>query len=65
MYFEVGHLECYEWRRFIFRCGRPVRFMLDRDEDMAITGQRHPYLTRYKVGIASYRIRSDGPTRIE
>ncbi|XP_034253474.1 xanthine dehydrogenase-like [Thrips palmi] len=28
---------------------RPVRFMLDRDEDMATTGQRHPFLTRYKV----------------
>ena len=23
--------------------------MLDRDEDMATTGQRHPFLTRYKV----------------
>ncbi|XP_071996090.1 xanthine dehydrogenase/oxidase isoform X3 [Engystomops pustulosus] len=30
--------------------GRPVRCMLDRDEDMLITGGRHPYLARYKVG---------------
>ncbi|XP_056424495.1 xanthine dehydrogenase/oxidase isoform X4 [Hyla sarda] len=30
--------------------GRPVRCMLDRDEDMLITGGRHPYLGRYKVG---------------
>ncbi|XP_063775025.1 xanthine dehydrogenase/oxidase isoform X2 [Pseudophryne corroboree] len=32
------------------RSGRPVRCMLDRDEDMLITGGRHPYLGRYKVG---------------
>ncbi|XP_075060462.1 xanthine dehydrogenase/oxidase isoform X2 [Mixophyes fleayi] len=30
--------------------GRPVRCMLDRDEDMLITGGRHPYFGRYKVG---------------
>eukprot|EP00117_Sycon_ciliatum_P018048 scpid9031/ scgid2472/ Xanthine dehydrogenase/oxidase; Xanthine dehydrogenase; Xanthine oxidase; Xanthine oxidoreductase len=30
--------------------GRPVRFMLDRDEDMASTGQRHPILAKYKIG---------------
>lgn len=24
--------------------------MLDRDEDMMITGTRHPFLFRYKVG---------------
>ncbi|KAK1171408.1 xanthine dehydrogenase/oxidase isoform X1 [Acipenser oxyrinchus oxyrinchus] len=29
---------------------RPVRCMLDRDEDMLITGGRHPFLGRYKVG---------------
>ncbi|XP_048831374.1 xanthine dehydrogenase/oxidase-like [Brienomyrus brachyistius] len=28
----------------------PVRCMLDRDEDMLITGGRHPFLGRYKVG---------------
>ncbi|KAM9316879.1 xanthine dehydrogenase/oxidase [Gastrophryne carolinensis] len=32
------------------KTGRPVRIMLDRDEDMLITGGRHPYLGRYKVG---------------
>nr|DBA27333.1 TPA: hypothetical protein GDO54_011493 [Pyxicephalus adspersus] len=31
------------------KTGRPVRCMLDRDEDMLITGGRHPYLGRYKV----------------
>ncbi|KAM4041887.1 xanthine dehydrogenase/oxidase [Anomaloglossus baeobatrachus] len=33
-----------------YKTGRPVRCMLDRDEDMLITGGRHPYLARYKVG---------------
>ena len=30
--------------------GKPVRCMLDRDEDMMMTGTRHPFLFRYKVG---------------
>uniref|UniRef100_A0A3Q3N181 Xanthine dehydrogenase/oxidase n=1 Tax=Mastacembelus armatus TaxID=205130 RepID=A0A3Q3N181_9TELE len=29
---------------------RPVRCMLDRDEDMLITGGRHPFHGKYKVG---------------
>ncbi|XP_078674888.1 xanthine dehydrogenase/oxidase-like [Branchiostoma floridae x Branchiostoma belcheri] len=29
---------------------RPVRIMLDRDEDMMMIGKRHPFLSRYKVG---------------
>ncbi|XP_015117328.1 xanthine dehydrogenase [Diachasma alloeum] len=29
---------------------RPVRCMLDRDEDMMMTGTRHPFMHRYKVG---------------
>jgi xanthine dehydrogenase/oxidase len=29
---------------------RPVRLVLDRDEDMATTGHRHPFLARYTVG---------------
>ena len=29
--------------------GRPVRIMLDRDEDMAVSGWRHPFLGNYKV----------------
>ncbi|MEE6473682.1 hypothetical protein FKM82_010138 [Ascaphus truei] len=32
------------------KTGRPVRCMLDRDEDMLLTGGRHPFLGRYKVG---------------
>lgn len=31
------------------RMNRPVRCMLDRDEDMMITGTRHPFLSKYKV----------------
>ncbi|KAH7618960.1 putative Xanthine dehydrogenase 1 [Nannochloris sp. 'desiccata'] len=29
---------------------RPVRLVLDRDEDMSMTGHRHPYMAKYKVG---------------
>lgn len=32
-----------------YRMGRPIRCMLDRDEDMMITGTRHPFLHKYKV----------------
>ena len=30
---------------------RPVRCMLNRDEDMMTSGQRHPFLTRWKVAV--------------
>ncbi|ORX63815.1 putative xanthine dehydrogenase HxA [Basidiobolus meristosporus CBS 931.73] len=30
---------------------KPIRVMLDRDEDMLISGQRHPFLGRWKVGV--------------
>ncbi|PFH60559.1 hypothetical protein XA68_10764 [Ophiocordyceps unilateralis] len=33
------------------KTGRPVRCMLTREEDMVTTGQRHPFLARYKVGV--------------
>lgn len=36
-----------------YRLGRPVRMMLDRDEDMMITGGRHSFLFKYKVGFKS------------
>jgi xanthine dehydrogenase large subunit len=32
------------------RLGRPVRIALDRAEDMAWTGGRHPFLSRWEVG---------------
>lgn len=30
---------------------RPIRLALDRDDDMLMTGGRHPFLGKYKVGI--------------
>ncbi|RYP76842.1 hypothetical protein DL771_001578 [Monosporascus sp. 5C6A] len=30
---------------------RPVRCMLNRDEDMVFSGQRHPFLGKWKVGV--------------
>ena len=33
------------------KLNRPVRCMLDRDEDMVMTGGRHPFLSKYKVAI--------------
>ncbi|KAI1317034.1 hypothetical protein EDD11_009100 [Mortierella claussenii] len=30
---------------------RPVRVVLDRNEDMVLTGQRHPFLGKWKVGL--------------
>ncbi|KAI0484294.1 xanthine dehydrogenase [Xylariaceae sp. FL0804] len=30
---------------------RPVRCMLNRDEDMVVSGQRHPFLAKWKVGV--------------
>lgn len=40
------------------RVKRPVRCMLDRDEDMLVTGGRHPFFGRYKVR-CFYYISSD------
>ncbi|PNF38422.1 Xanthine dehydrogenase, partial [Cryptotermes secundus] len=34
-----------------YKLNRPVRCMLDRDEDMMVSGTRHPFLGKYKVGI--------------
>eukprot|EP00850_Spirogloea_muscicola_P006424 SM000030S11433 [mRNA] locus=s30:612063:618646:- [translate_table: standard] len=33
-----------------FHLRRPVKLTLDRNVDMAITGTRHPFLAKYKVG---------------
>jgi len=32
------------------KTGRPVRIQLDRDLDMALTGKRHPFWSRFSVG---------------
>uniref|UniRef100_H3CM91 Xanthine dehydrogenase/oxidase n=1 Tax=Tetraodon nigroviridis TaxID=99883 RepID=H3CM91_TETNG len=36
-----------------YRLKRPVRCMLDRDEDMLVSGGRHPFYAKYKVGFLS------------
>ena len=36
-----------------YRLNRPVRCMLDRNEDMASSGGRHPFMARYRVGATS------------
>ena len=36
---------------------RPVRIVLDRDEDMHIMGQRHAFLGRYKARVSSQNSR--------
>ncbi len=33
------------------KTGRPVRVMLDRDLDMRLTGKRHPFWSRFEVGL--------------
>ncbi|KAJ1026109.1 hypothetical protein NDA18_003768 [Ustilago nuda] len=35
------------------KLGRPVRVMLDRDEDMLTTGQRHPFMCKWKLAFSS------------
>eukprot|EP00741_Cyanophora_paradoxa_P011272 tig00020554_g10889.t1 len=35
------------------RLRRPVRIALDRDVDMATSGTRHPFLGRYRLGVAA------------
>lgn len=35
------------------RLQRPVRIMLDRDEDIAMTGGRHPFYFKYKTAFDS------------
>ena len=33
--------------------GKPVRIMMERNEDMVYSGHRHPFLGRYKVGFTA------------
>src|ERR1700744_3557201 len=32
---------------------RPMRIMLNRDEDMMLSGQRHPCQARWKIGVSN------------
>ncbi len=38
------------------KCGRPVRCVFDRREDMEYTSKRHPSLCRYKVAVKDGRV---------
>lgn len=38
------------------KCGRPVRCVLDRREDMACSSKRHPSLCRYRVSVKDGRV---------
>jgi xanthine dehydrogenase large subunit len=35
------------------KTGRPVRVKLDRQQDMRLTGKRHPFLSQYEVGFSN------------
>jgi xanthine dehydrogenase/oxidase len=35
------------------KLGRPVRLNMERDVDMAVTGQRHPFKINYKIGFTN------------
>jgi xanthine dehydrogenase large subunit len=36
-----------------FKTGRPARIVLSCDQDMQVTGKRHPYQSRHRVGFAA------------
>ena len=38
------------------RHNRPVRCMLERDEDMMMMGTRHPFLGKYKVTYVAVKL---------
>lgn len=44
--FFCFHYNCY---KFLFRTNRAVRCILERGDDMLISGGRHPVLGKYKV----------------
>jgi xanthine dehydrogenase large subunit len=35
----------------VYHTGKPVKLVLDRHEDLIMTGKRHPYSTDYKLGL--------------
>lgn len=46
---QAGHLAV--WAALAARkTGRPVKLRLDRDDDFMLTGKRHPFAYRYRVG---------------
>ncbi len=54
---QANHVAC--WAALLAGAtGKPVKIRLNRDEDMIMTGKRHPFLIRYRVGY-------DGDGRIQ
>lgn len=46
---QANHVAC--WSALLSNaCGAPVKIRLNRDDDMCITGKRHPFLARYAAG---------------
>jgi xanthine dehydrogenase molybdopterin binding subunit len=49
---QANHTAC--WTALLAHAtGRPVKIRLCRDDDQKMTGKRHPYLNKYKVGFDS------------
>ncbi|KAJ6632922.1 Xanthine dehydrogenase [Pseudolycoriella hygida] len=46
-------LVCFPVTLAAFKLKRPVRLMLDRDEDMLLTGGRNPFLFKYKAAFTN------------
>jgi len=46
---QANHTAC--WAALLCQAtGRPIKIRLCRDDDQKMTGKRHPYLNKYKVG---------------
>ncbi len=50
---NAGALVSFPVTLAAFKLKRPVRLMLDRDEDMMITGGRNPFLFKYKASFTN------------
>ncbi len=49
---QANHTAC--WAALLCQAtGRPVKIRLCRDDDQKMTGKRHPYLNKYKIGFDS------------
>lgn len=64
---QANHIAC--WSALLAHATRrPVKIRLSRDDDMIMTGKRHPFLIRYEAGfdddgtllVASFDLNSDG-----
>lgn len=50
MYIYCRILPCAAVAVAAVKVGRPVRLNMDRQTDMSVTGQRHPFKVNYRVG---------------